>query len=274
MDLNVLQIVLVIIVAFIAGCGSILDQFETHQPIIACTLIGFVTGHPAEGIILGGTLQLIVLGWMNIGAAPAPDAALAGIAAAIFVCVENMDMEQAIALAIPMSMAGLALTILVRTINSGTAHLVDAAAAKGSTFGVEAWSIFALVLQGLRVAIPAACILALPDELVEAALAAIPSWVTAGLTAAGGFIVVVGYAMVMNMMATKKVWPFFFLGFALASLTELGLIAMGVIGLCLALIYLDLSPEFNGGSQTAVAAGSGGGGGGSDPLDDILNDYE
>ena len=47
---------------------------------------------------------------------------------------------------------------------------------------------------------------------------------------------------------------------------------MGIIGVCLALVYLDLSPEFNGGGNGGAAAATAGGG--SDPLDDILNDYE
>lgn len=272
MDLNIVQIILILIVAFLAGCESVLDEFQFHQPILACTLVGLITGHPAEGLILGGTLQLIALGWMNIGAALAPDAGLASVTAAIFVCVKGMDVEQAIAVAIPMSVAGLALTILIRTINTGTAHWADAAAARGNDKAVGALAYFALLLQGLRVAIPTGFILAVPQQMVSDALAAIPTWITTGLSVAGGFIVVVGYAMVMNMMATKKVWPFFFLGFALASLTELGLIAMGIIGLCLALVYLDLSPEFNGGGAVATVGASGGGG--TDPLDDILNDYE
>ena len=35
------------------------------------------------GIIIGGTLEMIALGWMNIGAAVAPDAALASIISTI-----------------------------------------------------------------------------------------------------------------------------------------------------------------------------------------------
>lgn len=45
MDLNMIQIILVIIVAFLAGVEGILDEFHFHQPIIACTLIGLVTGN-------------------------------------------------------------------------------------------------------------------------------------------------------------------------------------------------------------------------------------
>lgn len=79
-------------------------------------------------------------------------------------------------------------------------------------------------------------------------------------------VVAVGYAMVINMMATKEVWPFFAIGFCLAAISDLTLIALGAIGLSLALIYLALSER--GGSSN----GSGGGGTG-DPLGDILNDY-
>ncbi len=42
----------------------------------------------------------------------------------------------------------------------------------------------------------------------------------------GGMVVAVGYAMVINMMATREVWPFFAIGFALAAVSELTLIAL------------------------------------------------
>ena len=80
MDLNIIQVILVVIVAFFAGMEGILDEWQFHQPIVACTLIGMVTGNLEAGIILGGTLQLMAMGWANIGAAVAPDAALASVA--------------------------------------------------------------------------------------------------------------------------------------------------------------------------------------------------
>ena len=263
------SVILVLVVAFLAGMESVLDQWQFHQPILNCTMIGIVTGHPLEGVILGGTLQLIALGWMNIGAAMAPDAALAGVASSVFVCMKGMDVQEAVAVAIPMAVAGLALTIFVRTITVGIAHAADAAASRGNVGGVEFCHIGALMIQGLRVAIPAGVIMAIPAEAVQAGLEAIPSWITTGLSTAGGFIVVVGYAMVINMMASGKVWPFFFLGFALASLSELGLVALGIIGVVIALVYVQLSPEFNSGGSAG-----GGGGAGVDPVDAILNDYE
>ena len=47
--MSAISIILVIIVAFLAGMEGILDQFEFHQPLVACTLIGLVTGHLKEG---------------------------------------------------------------------------------------------------------------------------------------------------------------------------------------------------------------------------------
>lgn len=270
-DLTVIQIILITIVALFAGFESVLDQFQLHQPIITCTLIGLIAGNWQAGLMLGGSLQLISLGWMNIGAAMAPDAALAGVVAAILVVGKGVGNSEAIAIAIPLAIAGQALTIFIRTIAVGLGHFADRQAEKGSVRDVEMANLIGLLLQGLRVAIPAALVIAVPANLVTNALNAIPDWVTGGLAVGGGMVVAVGYAMVINMMASKRTWPFFFLGFALAALTELNLIAMGIIGLCLALIYLQISPDFNGGSTGGSS--SNGSASVEKALDDILEDY-
>ena len=99
MEITTLQIVLVFIVACIAGMGSILDEFQFHRPLIACTLVGIVLGDMKTGIIIGGTLEMIALGWMNIGAAVAPDAALASIISTILVIAGHQSIGAGIALA-------------------------------------------------------------------------------------------------------------------------------------------------------------------------------
>ena len=61
MDFNILAIILILIIAFLAGMEGILDQFQFHQPIIACSLVGLATGHMKECIMLGGALQLSLI---------------------------------------------------------------------------------------------------------------------------------------------------------------------------------------------------------------------
>ena len=270
--MNPITILLIVIVALLAGMEGVLDEFQFHQPLVACTLIGLVSGHLTEGIILGGSLQMIDLGWANVGAAIAPDAALASVASAILM-VKGLDgttdptnaINTAIALAIPLSVAGLFLTMICRTLATGIVHIMDAAAEKGDFAGIERWQVIAILMQGVRIAIPAACLCFIPSEAVTSALNAMPAWLSGGMAVGGGMVASVGYAMVINMMATKETWPFFALGFVLAALSELTLIALGVIGISLALIYLGLKDMAKQGSGSA---GSGA------PLGDILNDYE
>lgn len=266
--MSFISVILIVVVAFLAGMEGILDEFQFHQPLVACTLIGLVSGQLVPCVILGGTLQMIALGWANIGAAVAPDAALASIASAIILVMGGQGeagVDTAIAVAIPLAVAGLFLRMVVRTLSVACVHRMDAAAAKGSFGGVEAWHIIAICMQGLRIAIPAAALLAIPTSTVQGFLESMPAWLTDGMSIGGGMVVAVGYAMVINMMATREVWPFFAIGFCLAAISDLTLIALGAIGLSMALIYLTLSES--GGSS------SGGGSNTGDPLGDILNDY-
>ena len=273
--MSAITIVLIIAVAFLAGMEGILDEFQFHQPLVACTLIGLVSGHLREGIILGGSLQMIALGWANVGAAVAPDAALASVASAIIMVLGlqkggvdvNSAINASIAIAVPLSVAGLFLTMICRTLAIPMVHFMDREAEKGNFKGVEMWHILAIILQGVRIAIPAAALCFVPHELVTNALQAMPEWLSGGMAVGGGMIAAVGYAMVINMMATKEVWPFFVLGFCIAAISELTLISLGAIGICLALLYLGLK-------EAANSSNNGGGNGGSgDPLGDILNDY-
>ncbi|MCY9807126.1 PTS mannose/fructose/sorbose transporter subunit IIC [Lentilactobacillus senioris] len=241
-----LSIILVIIIAFLAGMEGVLDQWQFHQPIVACTLVGIATGNIAAGVALGGSLQLITLGWMNIGAAIAPDAALASVVSAWLVCgPSGLSVHDGIAIAIPLAVAGQLLTILVRTIVVGLVHGADKAAEAGNVRQMEAIHLTALSLQGLRIALPTAVVMLASASTVQAVMKAIPEVITNGLNIGGGMIVAVGYAMVINMMATNELWPWFFIGFALAAVDKLNLIAMGIMGVCFALIYMQLTPKYN-----------------------------
>lgn len=268
MTLNIVQILLVILVAFLAGIEGVLDEFQFHQPIVACTLIGLVTGNLAPCLILGGTLQMMALGWANIGAAIAPDAALASVASAIILVLGGQGeagVTSAIAIAVPLAVAGLLLTIICRTIATAFVHFMDSAAKEGNLRAIEMWQIAAICLQGIRIALPAALILLIGAGPIGSVLNAMPTWLTDGLAIGGGMVVAVGYAMVINMMATKEVWPFFAIGFVLATVTNITLIGLGAIGTALAFIYLTLSKQ--GGS------GNGGSSNTGDPVGDIIDRY-
>ena len=83
-----------------------LDEGQSHRPLIACTLVGLVLGDLKTGIILGGTLELMALGWMNVGLAMAPDTAIASVISTILVITADQGIGEGIAVAIALAAAG------------------------------------------------------------------------------------------------------------------------------------------------------------------------
>ncbi|MBR4382500.1 MAG: PTS mannose/fructose/sorbose transporter subunit IIC [Selenomonadaceae bacterium] len=234
------ELILLFIVAAITGMASVLDEAQFHRPVVACTLTGIVLGDPTTGIILGGTLEMMALGWMNVGAAMAPDAALASTVSTVLVIVGHQSIGAGIALAVPLAAAGQVLTIFVRTITVFFQHLADKYAEEANMRGIEMCHVAGLLLQALRVAIPTVAIaMVAGTDVVNNALNSIPEVITRGLQVAGGFIVVVGYAMVINLMNAQKLMVYFFLGFLIAVFTDVNLIGFGAIGAICAYFHIQ-----------------------------------
>lgn len=273
-----LAFILVIVVAFIAGVASVVDERQFHRPLVACTLMGLALGDLPTGIMLGGFLELIALGWMNVGAAMAPDSALASTISALVVIQGHQNIDTGIAIAVPLAAAGQVLTIFVRTITVFFQHQADNFAKTANFRGIELMHLSGMALQGLRVAIPTAIVALISSDELTRLLNMIPAEVTVGLRIAGGMITVVGFAMVINMMRSKALMPFFFLGFiaaaaipatqsivplpggsskdvlvALSTPAQFNLVAIGLVGACLGLLYTQLNPLFHKSEAPAVA---------------------
>ena len=276
--MSALTFILVVLVAFIAGVASVVDERQFHRPLVACTLTGIALGSPTVGIMVGGSLELLALGWMNVGAAMAPDSALASTISAIVVIQGHQDITTGIAIAVPLAAAGQVLTIFVRTITVFFQHQADNFAKTANFRGIELMHLSGMALQGLRVAIPTAIVALISSEELTRLLGMIPEQVTIGLRIAGGMITVVGFAMVINMMRSKALMPFFFLGFiaaaaipatqsivplaggkpedvlvALSTPEQFNLVAIGIVGACLGLLYTQLNPLFHKSEAPAAA---------------------
>jgi len=255
MEMSVLQITLLFLYACIAGIGSVLDEFQTHRPLIACTMVGLILGDVEKGVILGGFLEFIALGWMNIGAAQSPDSALASIISTILVIVGKQDIPTGIAIALPVAAAGQILTVFSRTITVFFQHAADRAALQAKFHTLDLLHVSALFVQALRVAIPSLIIAIYVDAAtLNALLNDIPDLITRGLQVASGFIVVVGYAMVLNMMWVKYLVPFFFAGFLVGGYLDFSLLAFGALGAIIAIIYIQLNPNYRKLPATAIAS--------------------
>ncbi|WMC20238.1 MAG: PTS mannose/fructose/sorbose transporter subunit IIC [Enterobacteriaceae bacterium PSpyr] len=245
MEINTFKVFLIFIISFIIGMDSILDEFQFHRPLIACTLVGYILNDIKTGFIIGGTLEMITLGWMNIGAAIAPDSALASIISTILIIAGGQKIGSGIALAIPLAAIGQILNIIIRTFIIIMQHAADKAAKKNNLKAISFIHIISLFIHSMRIAIPSLIfIFSLKSPIINHILNSIPENITTGLNISGGIIVVIGYAMVINMMCAKYLMPFFFAGFVIAAFTNFNLVALGMLGIIMAIIYIQLNPKY------------------------------
>ncbi|WMC19649.1 MAG: PTS mannose/fructose/sorbose transporter subunit IIC [Enterobacteriaceae bacterium PC38] len=245
MEINTFKIFLIFITSFLIGMDSVLDEFQFHRPLIACTLIGFILGDIKTGFIIGGTLEMITLGWMNIGAAISPDSALASVISTILIIAGGQKISSGIALAIPLAAIGQIFNIIIRTFIIIMQHAADKAAKKNNLKAISFIHIISLIIHSMRIAIPSLIfIFSLKLPIINYILNSIPENITTGLNISGGIIVVVGYAMVINMMRAKYLMPFFYAGFVIAAFTTFNLVALGILGVIMAIIYIQLNPKY------------------------------
>ncbi|MGL5647216.1 MAG: PTS mannose/fructose/sorbose/N-acetylgalactosamine transporter subunit IIC [Clostridium sp.] len=220
MDFNVVQILLVAVFAFIAA----IDQFSflesLYQPIVSGAIIGAILGDLQTGLIVGGTYQLMTIGNMPVGGAQPPNAVIGGIMAVIFAISTKLDATAAVGLAIPFALIGQYCVTLLFTAMSPLMSKADKYAEEADTAGIEKLNYLAMGALGLFFAIVVVIGLiggtAAGNALNEFSQSA--AWFMSGLSAAGGMMRYVGFAILLRIMLSGELWGIYFAGFALAAI--------------------------------------------------------
>lgn len=220
MDFNFIQILLVAVFSFIAG----IDQFSflesLYQPIVSGAVIGAILGDLQTGLIVGGTYQLMTIGNMPVGGAQPPNAVIGGIMAVVFAVSSNLEPAAAVGLAVPFALIGQYCVTLLFTIMSPLMSKADKYAKSADTKGIEKLNYMAMGLLGLFFALVVVIGLiggsAAGNWLSE--MSEKFAWFMSGLSAAGGMMRYVGFAILLRIMLSNDLWGIYFAGFALATI--------------------------------------------------------
>ena len=116
------------------------DEEETYRivtpigkPLVLGFLVGLILGDPVQGTIAGATIQLIYLGVMSTGGSYPADAGLAGIIGTASVILGGLSTSEAVAVAVPIGLAGTVLFQLRMLSAVPFTHLADKAAEEGNS---------------------------------------------------------------------------------------------------------------------------------------------
>ena len=267
MDVNIIQALLVFVVAFIMG----IDQFSflesLYQPIVLCPIIGAILGNFQLGVVVGGAYQLIQIGSMPIGGAQPPNAILGGIMATVFAVSMNMEataegVGAAMGLAIPFAVFGQYAVTLTFTIMSGMMAKADACAENADVKGIRNINFIEMGILGCLFGALAVAGLYGGSKLgiTLKDLSFQFSWVMAGLDAAGGAMKFVGFAILMKVMMSNEMWGFLLAGFVMALLCSANASTSGATLLLCAFVGVAIA-LYDFTTQTKIKQNAGAGAG-------------
>lgn len=220
----------------IYGWGHI----QINRPLVVGLLMGLALGDPAKGLFIGASIEMIYLGVIAVGAAVPPDATSATSIAVALGILSNIDAKVAVTLAIPVALAAQLLQMFIWTINSALMHRADKYAETGDLGKTDRLQYFGSFLFFLQGFVPAFLAVLFGVDAVKALVNGMPGWVTTWFKVAGGMLPALGFAMLFVMMSSnRKFIPYFIVGFAIAAFFNASLIAVAVLGVAAALLYVN-----------------------------------
>ncbi len=224
-----------------------LADAANYAYIIPAALTGLVLGDLKTGLYVGGTVQLMFLGVFIVGASIPPNPYLAAILSTALIILTKANIGEALALVIPLSIASQLLTLGFMSVNVFLVHWADRLAKGEKSVALDLLNTLDNTGWTLLNVIPAFLGVGLGVDAAAKVLSIIPDWLSNGLGATGGILPALGFGMLLLIIASAEVWPFFFIGFLAAVYLKINAVAGAVLGICLALIYVRLksagSPE-------------------------------
>lgn len=223
------------------------------KPLVLGLMVGLVLGDPVQGTVVGATIQLIYLGVMSTGGSYPADAALAGIVGTAAAIQGGLTPTEAVAIAVPVGLAGTVLYQLRMLSAVPFTHMADKAAENGDVRGVFLANVVGaqVVLAAIYV-IPCTIICMFGVDAISGLINML-----AGTTfirvlgVVGGTLAVVGIAMNMKAIFKGEAIPFFFVGFLMVVYFNLNMLSLSCFALLFAVIYANVKDS---GSANLVAA--------------------
>lgn len=235
------------LVSLVAAYGRLeqgwLGQQMIARPIWLCPLVGLLLGDLQQGIIIGGSLELIWAGVVQVGATPTEVVTGSTVACGLAI-INNLSVAEAVTIAIPVGL----LATLIGTVNNTItitlwSPMTNRAVEKGDTKSIWWLGLAGCATQALMYGLAVFLAVSAGSAAVDAVINAIPQVVRDGLANASQILPAVGIGILMQFAFDKKFVGFFLLGFLLPTYVGFGSVATALMGVAIALIYFFLKPN-------------------------------
>ncbi|WP_171302514.1 PTS mannose/fructose/sorbose/N-acetylgalactosamine transporter subunit IIC [Enterococcus cecorum] len=241
------QILLLTLYSAYQICDELTIVSSAGSPVFAGLISGLIMGDMKTGLIIGGGLQLVVLGVGTFGGASRIDATSGAVLATAFSVAQGIDPEIAIStIAVPVAALLVYTDILGRFSTTFFAHRIDAAVERFDYKGIEWNYLLGAVPWALSRALPVFLALAFGSGLVETLVNFVNDvkWLADGLTLAARMLPGLGFAILLHYLPIKRNLHYLALGFGLTAMLTVIFSNIQTLGGAVAGVVKD----FNGGA--------------------------
>jgi len=242
--MTIVLALLLAILAYLAWYDVLGPNFlMLFRPLISGFFTGVIVGDIQTGLLIGGTLELMALGVYTYGGATIPEYSVGAILGTYFGATSGF--EVGLALAIPAALLLTQVDVLNRFLNFIFVHRADTYAERGDDKGFDRMMVnFSHMIWGLSRAIPVFLAVAFGQPVVEAISGFFTTypWINKGISAAGGILPALGFAMLLKIMPVSKYPHFLLIGFVLFAYLKMPLVGIALAGIAIALAYQQLKP--------------------------------
>ena len=246
--MSFIQSFLVALVYYLANSpwpfGGMGNYAILYRPLVNGFVIGLILGDPVKGTIIGATINLMYIGFISAGGSMPSDMSLAGILGTALAITGGMDVNAAVAIAVPLGLLGSIVWVGRMTISTAFVPLAEKLADEGKPEKV--WIVNVLLPQALLFVmtfIPCFLAVYFGGAYIQDAINALGGETLRILSIIGGMLPAVGIGMILLAIFKGEAKVFFFLGFLLAAYFKVAILPLCLISLCITIIYMQLKEK-------------------------------
>ena len=235
-------ILLGLVYAFAWSMDNIAGSSFMDRPIVCGALTGLVMGNFEQGLVIGGTLELVWMGFISYAGIINGETRIGAILGTYFALATGNSFDVAISIAMPIAILGGNVSNAYNIVVSYLMHRwADKWAEEGNYKKIGQFHLgVGFVKLFFMTAIVFLTVL-LGTGAITSLINVIPENVLNGLGKAGEMLTAVGFGMLLNILWDKRFIGLYFVGFAVAAFLNLNVIAITIIATGLGFVAMYAS---------------------------------
>jgi len=222
-----------------APWGGYIFKYLFQRPFIGGLVCGIVFGDITQGVIIGCAMQLVYIGYFQVGGIGAYDMGIIAWPCVAITMIADLEITAAIAFATTLSMLFSSLEIFLRNVicvSAGVLMKKGCEEANEAKIFTGYW-VIPVVMYTLMRGVGTFVMLYFGAAPLQSLVSVFPQWLLDALGAVGMYLPAVGIAALLVFLA-NDIWGLIFFATGFSAFVFLGLNSLTIIFFAITLAYM------------------------------------